>query len=110
MYLIPIHLFEFIEKGSKHEWMGIQATLKQSHFQKWKFMMQGEEKKFAIAIYTMWFYLCACACALVHNCIHSKNILNTDLLQAKIKMSWERNKSSAKLDCSFVAHSHERNS
>lgn len=49
--------------------------------------------------------LCKCAFSIVPvHILHSKNILNTDLLRTKIKMSWEKNKSRAKLDCSFDAH------
>lgn len=98
MYLIPIHLFEFIEKKLKR--MAFKL-LWNNHILKNGNLWCNRRKKIAIAIYTVSLSLsmrmCFCFVQEIRaHCIHSKNILNTDLLRAKIKMSWERNKSSAK--------------
>lgn len=68
---------------------------------KWIFMIQAANMplQFTVSMYRQYIVF---VCAVYTNLLHSKHILNTDLLRTKIKMSWERNKSSAKLDCSFV--------
>lgn len=104
-------IFGFME--TKHKWLAIEHQHWNNHiFKNGNLLCKNRKKCHYITIYHVAFSLPHSICVdafsevlcTVH-IVHSKNILNTDLLQTKIKMSWERNKSSAKLDCcSFDAH------